>query len=90
MGDLRPVTEVPDVVGLGAVDACAIIRAAGLEPYGPDFAPEPTAGVVTAQIPIGTAGAEEGSAVFLWTHGGKTTAHDVVIPEPESADLDPV
>lgn len=89
MGELHPVTEVPDVVGLGAEDACAIVRAAGLEPYGPKHAPEPTSGVVTAQRPIGNAGAVEGSPVFLWTQGGKDFSRDVVIPEPAVGGLDP-
>lgn len=90
MGPLRPVTEVPEVTGLGAMDACEIIRAAGLEPFGPDHAPPPTSGVVTEQRPIGAAGAERGSPVFLWTHGGKDMSEDVLVPESESGDLDPV
>lgn len=90
MGKPRPVTEVPDVVGLGAGDACEIIRAAGLEPFGPDHGPEPMSGTVIAQRPIGNAGAEEGSPVFLWTAGGKDVEHDTLLPQTESANLDPV
>ncbi|MQA07724.1 MAG: PASTA domain-containing protein [Pseudonocardiaceae bacterium] len=77
----RPVTEVPDVVGLNAGDACDIVRAAGLVPYGPEYAAEPTSGTVTEQRPVGTAGAEEGTAVFLWTRGHPDTADDLV-PRP--------
>ncbi len=84
-------TEVPDVVGLGAEDACEIIRRAGLEPFGPDGVAAPTSGIVTEQRPIGAAGAEEGAPVFLWTHPGRDGADDLVSPMPrEAADLDPV
>ncbi|MEU6643068.1 PASTA domain-containing protein [Saccharomonospora sp. NPDC046836] len=87
----RPVTEVPDVVGLGAQDACSIVRGAGLVPVGPDGADEPTSGVVTAQRPVGTAGAEKGTEVVLWTHMGRDVYADLVPPTPvESAELDPV
>jgi beta-lactam-binding protein with PASTA domain len=87
----RPITEVPDVVGLGAQEACAIVRAAGLVPSGPDFAAEPSSGVVTAQRPIGTAGAEEGTVVFLWAQRGPGMAYDVLPPTPEGVGtLDPV
>ncbi|WP_253854581.1 PASTA domain-containing protein [Prauserella alba] len=86
----RPVTEVPDVVGLGAEDACDIVRRAGLVPVGPDGAPAPGTGVVSAQRPIGAAGAEEGAKVALWTHPGKDSAEALVGPSPrESADFDP-
>lgn len=90
MNALRPVTEVPDVVGLGAADACEIIRAAGLEPFGPDHTAPPSSGVVTAQRPIAAAGAERGSPVFLWARGGVDWANAVVVTEPDAADLDPV
>ncbi|PRX45933.1 hypothetical protein B0I33_10879 [Prauserella shujinwangii] len=84
-------TEVPDVVGLGAEDACEIVRRAGLVPFGPEGADAPTSGVVTGQRPVGAAGAEEGAPVYLWTNRGKDLAGDLVGPTPvESADLDPV
>ena len=60
-------TEVPDVVGFDASDACAMVRAAGLVPYGPNRTAAPTSGTVTAQRPIPTAGAERGAPVTLWT-----------------------
>ncbi|MCA1655469.1 MAG: PASTA domain-containing protein [Pseudonocardiaceae bacterium] len=60
-------TEVPDVVGFDASDACAMVRAAGLEPCGPDHTTAPTTGTVTAQRPISAAGAERGAQVTLWT-----------------------
>lgn len=79
------------MVGLGAEDACTIVRRAGLVPVGPEGADEPTTGVVTAQRPIGTAGAEEGAEVVLWTHPGRDSAEALVPPTPvEAADLDPV
>ncbi|PXY23513.1 hypothetical protein DI005_19335 [Prauserella sp. PE36] len=87
----RPVTEVPDVVGFGAQDACSIVRRAGLVPVGPDDGAEPTTGVVTAQRPVGTAGAEEGAHVVLWTHPGRETESELVPPTPvEAGELDPV
>ncbi|TWE28913.1 hypothetical protein FHX69_1581 [Prauserella muralis] len=74
------------MVGLGAEDACEIVRRAGLVPVGPDGADEPTTGVVTAQRPVGTAGAEEGAEVVLWTHPGRDATADVHPPSPvESA-----
>lgn len=67
------------MVGFDADDACAIVRAAGLVPYGPGHTAAPTTGVVTAQRPIPAAGAECGAAVMLWT-GDK---HDAdVLPGP--------
>lgn len=87
----RRITEVPDVVGLGAVDACAIVRAAGLVPAGPDSTEAPTTGVVTAQRPIGAAGAEEGTTVVLWAHRRPGTEESPVPPpRHEVGNLDPV
>lgn len=83
----RPVTEVPDVVGLSATDACAAVRGAGLVPYGPEYAAEPDSGMVTAQRPIGTAGSEEGSPVFLWTRASGDAAHDPVDSDMASAGM---
>lgn len=86
----RPVTEVPDVVGLGAEDACDIVRRAGLVPVGPDGAEAPSNGVVSAQRPIGAAGAEEGAKVALWTHPGRDAAEALVGPTPTGVgDPDP-
>lgn len=88
---MQPVTEVPDVVGLGADDACEIVRRAHLVPFGPEGTAAPTSGVVTEQRPIGSAGAEEGAPVYLWTHPSKDLAGSLTGPSPvESADLDPV
>lgn len=84
----RPVTEVPDVVGLGAEDACEIVRRAGLVPRGPEGEPEPGSGVVVAQAPIAPAGAEQGSEVVLWTQLGPGSETDFAPPpRPESALL---
>ncbi|ASR36786.1 hypothetical protein BAY61_19290 [Prauserella marina] len=82
MREPRPVTEVPDVVGFEAGDACEIVRRAGLVPIGPDGEDEPTTGIVTAQRPVGTAGAEEGTPVVLWTHPGKDAAAELDAPSP--------
>ncbi|MEN0135131.1 MAG: PASTA domain-containing protein [Rhodococcus sp. (in: high G+C Gram-positive bacteria)] len=86
----RPVLEVPDVVGLNADDACAIVRGTGLTPVGPDGTKAPTSGVIVAQRPIGTAGSEQGADVILWNQhsGGR---HGAPAPHlDDSADLDPV
>lgn len=60
------------MVGFDASDACAMVRGAGLVPYGPKLTAAPTSGTVTAQRPVPTAGAEQGAAVILWTrdHSG--------------------
>ncbi|MGH3440238.1 MAG: PASTA domain-containing protein [Sciscionella sp.] len=89
MARYRHVTEVPDVVGLGAGDACAVVRAAGLVPYGPDFAEAPETGVVAAQLPVSTAGAEQGTPVFLWTQGGGSGADVMPTPPVEVGELEP-
>ncbi|MDF3306802.1 PASTA domain-containing protein [Rhodococcus sp. T2V] len=89
-GPVREVREVPDVVGFGADDACAIVRGAGLIPVGPKGAGAPTVGVIVAQRPIGAAGIEKGGEVILWNQdsGG---AHGAPVPRGhESAALDPV
>ncbi|GAB2977856.1 PASTA domain-containing protein [Amycolatopsis acidiphila] len=84
----RPVTEVPDVVGLGAEDACDIVRRAGLVPRGPEGEAEPAPGIVVAQAPIAPAGAEQGSEVVLWTQLGPGSGADTTPPpRPESALL---
>ncbi|MTD55229.1 PASTA domain-containing protein [Amycolatopsis pithecellobii] len=85
----HPVTEVPDVVGLGAEDACDIVRAAGLVPAGPEGEPEPMSGVVVAQAPIATAGAEQGSEVVLWTQLGRDSSADLTPPTPTESALLP-
>jgi beta-lactam-binding protein with PASTA domain len=86
----RPVTEVPDVVGLGAVDACEIVRRAGLVPRGPDDRAEPASGVVVAQAPIAPAGAEQGSEVVLWTQLGRGSGADATPPPTTESGLLPV
>ncbi|GLY67250.1 PASTA domain-containing protein [Amycolatopsis taiwanensis] len=86
----RPVTEVPDVVGLGSQDACEILRGARLVPRGPEGEDEPGPGVVVAQAPVASAGAEEGSEVVLWTQLGPETAADLLPPTPAESALAPV
>lgn len=85
-----PITEVPDVVGLSATDASEIVRAAGLVPMGPGDTGAPTSGVIIDQRPIGTAGAEKGAAVHLWTGPPGDSADTSPSPLTESGDLDPV
>jgi beta-lactam-binding protein with PASTA domain len=85
----RPVTEVPDVVGLGAQDACAIVRRAGLVPCGPEGEPEPLSGVVVAQAPVAPAGAEQGAEVVLWTQLGPNHGAALVPPTPTESALQP-
>ncbi|MQA63963.1 MAG: PASTA domain-containing protein [Actinophytocola sp.] len=63
-------TEVPDVVGLSADDACAVVRAAGLVPTGPNSTTAPTEGTIVAQRPIAMAGAVVDDPVILWTVAG--------------------
>lgn len=81
----RPITEVPDVVGLGADDACEIVRGAGLVPVPPEGTDEPITGIVTAQRPVGNAGSETGAEVILWTHPGRDVTADLVAPSPVGA-----
>jgi len=76
----RPVIEVPDVVGLGSEDACAILRRAQLVPRGPEGADTPGPGVVVAQAPVATAGVTAGSEVVLWTQLGPEPAEDLLPP----------
>jgi len=85
----RPVTEVPDVIGLGSEDACEIVRRRGLVPRGPDGANEPGPGVVVAQAPVAMAGAEQGSEVVLWTQLGPESTADIVPPSPTESALQP-
>lgn len=85
----RPVTEVPDVVGLGSADACEIVRRAGLVPKGPDRTEDPGPGVVVAQAPVAAAGAEAGSEVLLWTQQGPDSVDDLVPPTPAESALQP-
>jgi beta-lactam-binding protein with PASTA domain len=86
----RPVTEVPDVVGLGTEDACEILRRARLVPRGPEGEAEPGPGVVVAQAPVAPAGAEEGSDVILWTQLGPEAMGDLLPPTPTESALTPV
>lgn len=83
-------TEVPDVVGLGAEDACEIVRRAGLVPRGPEGEAEPATGVVVAQAPISPAGAEQGSDVVLWTQLGPSSGADLAPPPTKETGLLPV
>jgi beta-lactam-binding protein with PASTA domain len=65
-----PAAEVPDVVGFDAVDACEMVRTAGLVPYGDDYAPAPSTGVIMAQTPGAGLTATVGEAVVLRTDSG--------------------
>lgn len=85
----RPVTEVPDVVGLGSEDACEIVRGRGLVPRGPEGEEQPGPGVVVAQVPVATAGAEEGSEVVLWTQPGPDAPAEAAPPTPTESALQP-
>lgn len=76
---------VPDVVGFDATDACEMVRAVGLVPYGPGFGPAPTSGTVLAQDPVANADAEPAAAVVMWTQSGKT-ADELVAPTPAGAE----
>jgi beta-lactam-binding protein with PASTA domain len=85
----RPLTEVPDVVGLGSEDACEVLRRAKLVPRGPEGASTPGPGVVVAQAPVAPAGAEEGSNVVLWTQLGPEPTADLLPPTPTESALQP-
>ena len=65
-----PVAEVPDVVSFDAIDACALVRQAGLVPRGPDGTDAPTSGVVLAQTPEAAHGATVGDGVVLQVDSG--------------------
>jgi hypothetical protein len=78
------------VVGFGASEACDLVRAAGLEPHGPDLTPAPTTGVVTAQRPIAAAGAEQGDPVILWTRHDSHGADEPAPPPLAPASPEPV
>lgn len=83
LGDVRRQTvTVPDVVGFDATDACEMLRAAGLVPYGPKFGPAPTSGTVLAQDPVAHADAERAAAVLVWTQGRDTADMLVSPPTP--------
>ena len=82
-------TEVPDVVGLGTQDAYEIVRRAGLVPRGPEGESEPAGGVVVAQAPVASAGAEQGSEVILWTQLGPGHAEEVGPPPQTDSALQP-
>ncbi|KAA9156444.1 PASTA domain-containing protein [Amycolatopsis acidicola] len=86
----RPVTEVPDVIGLGTEDACDIVRRAGLVPRGPDGEASPQPGVVVAQAPVAGAGATRGGEVVLWTQLGPGSGSDILPPPQTDSALQPV
>lgn len=65
-----PVTEVPDIVGFDVVDACSMVRSAGLVPSGKDNASEPSTGVVMSQTPRASTVTTVGETVFLETEAG--------------------
>lgn len=70
MGTEQAGTQVPDVVGFDADDACEMIRAAGLRPRGPGDTDPPTGGSVVDQEPVAAASVLSGSVVVVRTHGG--------------------
>lgn len=80
------------MVGLGADEACTMLREAKLTPLTPDRAGEPSSGVVTAQEPVGGSGAPWGSSVVLWTRGGYGPSRATVPSDPVvgSKPLEPV
>lgn len=84
--------QVPNVVGLGAEEACAVVREMRLVPKGPDMRDEPVAGIVTAQEPVAGTGVERDSPVVLWTRGGSGPSGAFVPTDPVvgSKPLEPV
>lgn len=86
VGVKRSTVTVPDVVGFDATDACEMVRAAGLVPYGPAFGPVPTSGTVLAQDPVASAVAERAAAVVVWTQGRDTADALVAPPTPAEAE----
>src|SRR5699024_3061358 len=78
----QPVTEVPDVVGCDAADACVRSTRAGFVRGGPHPTEAPSDGVVASQRPLGNAGAERGSKVTVWAHGGRKPAEELVPAGP--------
>lgn len=88
MTESGSVNQVPDVVGFDAVDACEMVRAAGLVPYGPQFEPAPATGVIVAQEPEPATGVEPAAAVVLWTEDRRADA-DLVHGPTSSASAEP-
>lgn len=80
--------QVPDVVGFDAVDACEMVRAAGLVPYGPQFEPAPATGTIVAQEPEPAARVEPAAPVVLWTDDRRAAADRVHGPT-SSASAEP-
>lgn len=68
---------VPEVIGLGAVEACGAIRSAGLTPCGPDDGPEPISGTIAKQEPAPRAQARIGDSVVLWSEFGRETGSPI-------------
>lgn len=81
--------DVPDVVGFDVSDACEMLWAAELVPYGPEMAPAPTTGTVVAQEPAAGASAEPAKPVMLWTHG-MNAADALVGPSGEPGTAAPI
>ncbi|WP_197285161.1 PASTA domain-containing protein [Sciscionella sediminilitoris] len=63
--------HVPDVIGIGAVEACGAIRSAGLSPTGPQREPEPIEGTIVGQEPGPDAVVRIGASVVLWSDSGR-------------------
>ncbi|WP_020500253.1 PASTA domain-containing protein [Sciscionella marina] len=76
--------EVPDVTGLGAVEACGAVRAAGLSPRGPQHAPEPIDGTIIQQDPAPGVSVNIGNDVTLWSDNGRA-AQEVLDPDLSTA-----
>ncbi|MCK0090465.1 PASTA domain-containing protein [Rhodococcus sp. F64268] len=85
----RPTSEVPDVVGFDADDACAMVLGSGFVPVGPDNSPAPSTGVIVAQQPPGSTSAEPGAEVILWNQDAGSRSHSPLPGRDESATLDP-
>lgn len=66
-----PTAAVPDLVSLDAVDACQLVRQAGLVPCGPEEAPAPETGVVLGQEPAAGTASTVGASVVLHTDPGR-------------------
>lgn len=82
---------VPDVVGFRAPDAAAMVRAAGLVPYGLNYDPPPQTGTVTAQVPQARTQVVPDTAVILRTgpSGGRSTKPRDPVPQ-DADELVPV
>jgi beta-lactam-binding protein with PASTA domain len=86
MGGQRRVTTVPDVIGLEATTAAAAVLAAGLTPFGRNYAPAPESGSITDQSPEPGARAVPGAPIILETEPGGGGGAAPGSPVPSGAD----